>query len=92
LVYDSSRSKLVDKRRRRPRNIQFEELDRFLRQIGLRSRQRGPSHVVDKRDDGSRLTVTTPHGGRNTVSAAAIADVLAMLDEMETRDAVVEDR
>ena len=78
--------KLVEKMRRSPRNIRFAELDSFLQRLGFRARQLGTSHVVYKRDDGLRLTVTKPHGGRSTVNEQAIADVLAVLERIEASD------
>ena len=71
--------KFVEKMRRSPNNIRFDELDRFLTRRGFRSRQRGTSHIVYKQPGGVRITVTWPHSGRNTVNRGAVEDVLRFL-------------
>ena len=71
---------LVEKMKRSPRNIRFEELDRFLQREGFTAFQHGGSHVVYRRDDGVKLTIVRPHGGSKTVHVAAIRQVLKVLE------------
>lgn len=65
-----------------PNNVRFEELDGFLKRQGFERRQRGRggSHFVYKREDGVRLTIAKPHGGRKTLNRATIRDVLEKLE------------
>jgi len=79
LHYDHAMAGLIEKMKRSPRNIRFDELDRFLADQGFESRQRGGSHVVYRRGS-QRLVIVKPHGGRTTVNRAAIADVLRQLE------------
>lgn len=86
VLYDPLMDAFVEKMQRSPQNIRFDELDRFLRRRGFRARQRGGSHVVYKREDGIRLTVARPHGGRNTMNRAAVEDVLRKLTAEDRAD------
>ncbi len=72
--------KLIARMKHSPRNIRFSEVDRFLKRQGFEARQRGTSHVIYKREDGTRLQVVKPHGGDDTVDPAAIARILGTLD------------
>lgn len=76
MQYDLGLDEFVDKLKRSPHNIRFDELDRSLRRQGYRARQRGGSDAVSKREGGPRLTAARPDGGRNTLNRAAIEDVL----------------
>jgi predicted RNA binding protein YcfA (HicA-like mRNA interferase family) len=69
----------AEKLKRSPNNVRFDELDRFLVGRGFRSRQRGTSHVVYKRNDGARLTIARPHGGEKSLNRGAIRDVLRFI-------------
>lgn len=70
---------LVEKMKRSPRNIRFNELDRFLLDQGFTATQTGGSHVVYRRDDGTMLTVVRPHGRQTTVHVAAVKQILDVL-------------
>lgn len=72
--------KLIARMKHSPRNIRFSEVDRFLKRRGFDARQRGTSHVIYKREDGTRLQVVKPHGGDDAVDPAAIARILGTLD------------
>lgn len=70
----------VERMRQSPRNIRFDELDRFLKSEGFTAVPQPGSHVVYRRDDGAKLTVVRPHGGTKTVHVAAIKQVLKLLE------------
>ena len=73
--------KLIARMKQSPRNIRFSEVDRFLKRQGFEARQRGSSHVIYKREDGTRLGVVKPHGGGDdAVDPAAIAKILDTLE------------
>ena len=72
--------KFVEKMKRSPRNIRFDELDRFLRREGFVVVPQSGSHVVYRRSDGVKITVVRPHGGERTVHVAAVKQVLALLE------------
>ena len=59
-------SKFVEKMRRSPRNIRFDELDRFLRNEGFMALPQPASHGTYRREDGVLVTVVRPHGGGKT--------------------------
>ena len=65
-----------------PRNIRFEELDRFLRGRDFETTQprSGGSHYTYRRADGLKITVARPHGGKKTVNINTIEQVLEELD------------
>jgi predicted RNA binding protein YcfA (HicA-like mRNA interferase family) len=73
-------SKFVVKMKRSPHNIRFDELDRVLQNEGFVANQSDGSHVVYRRDDGTKLTVVRPHGGAKTVHVAAVRQVLKVLE------------
>lgn len=81
--YHPAMTKFVEKMRRSPRNIRFDELDRFLRAEGFADVPRGGSHVVYRRDDGAKITIVRPHGGAKTAHIAAIKQVLQILETAE---------
>jgi len=75
----SRRDKLIEKMRRNPGNILFEEIESLLRYEGfVLFNQRG-SHCTFHRSDGKVLTVVRPHGGRKTCHPKDISKLLEVL-------------
>ena len=73
-------TKLIQKMKRSPRNIRFEELDAFLERKGFKGKPRGTSHVQYRREDGMRFSVVKPHGDNKTVNQNAVNEVLERLE------------
>lgn len=78
--YHAAMTKFVEKMKRSPRNIRFDELDRFLQAEGFAAAPQGGSHVVYRREDGAKVTIVRPHGGAKTVHVAAVKQVLRILE------------
>lgn len=78
--YHHLMTKFVEKMKRSPRNIRFDELDRFLRSEGFTAVPQGGSHVVYRRNDGTKVTVVRPHGGAKTVHIAPVKRVLQIVE------------
>ncbi len=74
--------KIVRKMRESPRNVRFEELDRFLKGRGFEATQpkRGGSHYTYRRADGLKITIARPHGGKKTVNVHTVEQVLEELE------------
>jgi predicted RNA binding protein YcfA (HicA-like mRNA interferase family) len=73
------REKLLEKMRRSPQSIRFEEVDRLLRYEGfVLFNQRG-SHCTYHRADGRLLTVVRPHGKRKTCYPQDVRRILEAL-------------
>lgn len=74
--------KIIRKMKQSPRNVRFEELDRFLRGRDFERTQprSGGSHYTYRRADGLKITVARPHGGKKTVNINTIEQVLEELD------------
>ena len=74
--------KIIRKMKQSPRNVRFEELDRFLKGRGFEVTQprRGGSHYTYRRADGLKITVARPHGGKKTVNVNTVEQVLEELE------------
>lgn len=64
-------------------NPRFEQIDSYLRGLGVTSRQSGGSHVVYLFPSGGSATVVKPHGGRKTVNPRYVANLHHQLTREE---------
>ena len=64
-------------------NLRFEQIDSYLRGLGVASRQSGGSHVVYLFPGGGSATVVKPHGGRKTVNPRYVASLHEQLTKEE---------
>jgi predicted RNA binding protein YcfA (HicA-like mRNA interferase family) len=79
----SQRDKLLEKVRRRPKSVTFEELDRLLRAYGYELVRVKGSHCAYRRPGAPPITVARhkPH-----VHSHAVKDVLRAIDELLVSD------
>lgn len=81
------KEKIIAQIRENPHKVSFDALVKVLGWYGFAMRSGKGSHNIFKRRtprDNYRLTLVRPHGGRKYVSREAVAQVLAILDELES--------
>jgi predicted RNA binding protein YcfA (HicA-like mRNA interferase family) len=82
----SGLDKLIERMRRNPKAVRFDELVRALASLGWWEAAVRGSHHRFRSSAGEELTVVRPHGGRAYCSPRAVLDVLAMVDAAECDD------
>ncbi|RIK37463.1 MAG: toxin HicA [Chloroflexi bacterium] len=75
----AKRDKLLERLRRNPHNVRFEEVDTILLGLGFSKRQTGTSHAVYTL--GARR-ITVPFR-KPFIKAVYVKQLLALLDEIE---------
>jgi predicted RNA binding protein YcfA (HicA-like mRNA interferase family) len=75
----TKRDKLIERMRRDPRSIRFDEIETLLLSLGFVKRQKGSSHVVFTLGSSE---VVVPFR-KPTVKPVYVQLVLALLDEIE---------
>ncbi len=78
----TKRDKLIERVRRNPRSIRFDEIETLLLSLGFVKRQRGSSHAMFTLDG---YQVVVPYR-KPTVKPVYVQLVLALLDEIEGLD------
>lgn len=78
----TKREKLIERMRRNPRSIRFDEIETLLLSLGFVKRQKGSSHAVFTL---SSYRVVVPFH-RPTAKPIYVQLVLALLDEIEGLD------
>lgn len=74
----SKRDKQIDKLRRNPKNIRFQDIDTLLLGLGFRRRQRGSHHVYSL----GRYRITVPHR-KPFIKPVYVKLLLEILEELE---------
>ena len=75
----SKREKAINKIRRNPKNVRFEDIEIILAQYGFRKRQMGTSHAVFVFD---KYRITIPHK-QPFIKTVYVKLVLEILDQIE---------
>jgi len=81
-------AKALEKIRRNPKAVRFDELDAILMRLGFAKRQRG-RHATYSRS-GRMMTIPHPHG-QPFVLPIYVRHVLALLDDIEAEDGELSD-
>lgn len=77
----SRRDKLLQKMRRSPQNIRFDEVKAMLRYEGFVLFNRRGSNCTYHRQDGRLLTIVRPHGARRACNPDDIRKILEALEQ-----------
>jgi hypothetical protein len=75
----TKREKLLERLRRNPQNVRFDEVDTILLGLGFAKRQRGTSHAVYTL---GVHRITVPYR-KPFIKAVYVKQLLALLDEIE---------
>jgi len=75
----SRREKLLEKMRKTPGSIRFNEVDALLRYEGFVLFNKRGSHRTYHHADGRVLTIVVPHGNRKACHPADVRKVLKVL-------------
>ena len=85
----TKKEKRLQKMRRNPRRVTFDELVSVLEDHGFNIRQRAGSHYFVDTQIGDRVwtvTIVKPHGGKKYIHPKAVKRILKYIDEMRNED------